>query len=131
VAIAREELLAKLLTVQKYYRVCDVHFDEQSKFPDNRNRTNLKVGSVPRFHVPGKYNFNMFDNSLLDVEVASSEIEDVPGKYDINTFDISVLDVEMASSEVADVPSKYNINTFSCNRVVIATYKLNLTTLML
>jgi hypothetical protein len=83
VAIAREELLAKLLTVQKYYRVCDVHFDEQSKFPDNRNRTNLKVGSVPRFHVPGKYNFNMFDNSLLDVEVASSEIEDVPGKYAI------------------------------------------------
>jgi hypothetical protein len=127
VAIAREELLAKLLTVQKYYRVCDVHFDEQSKFPDNRNRTNLKVGSVPRLHVPGKYNFNMF----LDVEVASSEIEDVPGKDDINTFDISVLDVEMASSEVADVPSKYNINTFSCNRVVIATYKLNLTTLML
>jgi hypothetical protein len=131
VAIAREELLAKLPIVQKYYRVCDVHFDEQSKFPDNRNRTNLKVGSVPRLHVPGKYNINMFDNSLLDVEMASSEIAVVPGKYDINTFDISVLDVEMASSEVADVPSKYNINTFSCNRVVIGTYKLNLTTLML
>ncbi|KAJ3617846.1 hypothetical protein MTP99_006936 [Tenebrio molitor] len=104
VAIAREELLAKLPIVQKYYRVCDVHFDEQSKFPDNRNRTNLKVGSVPRLHVP-------------DVEMASSEIAVVPGKYDINTFDISVLDVEMASSEVADVPSYLQVELNNPNAV--------------
>jgi hypothetical protein len=59
-----------------------------------------------------KYNINTFDNSVLDVEMASSEIADMLGKYNINTFDNSVLDVEMASSEIADVPGRYNINTF-------------------
>jgi hypothetical protein len=52
VAIGREELMSKIPTVQKHYRVCDVHFDEQSKFPFNRNRTNLKVGSIPCLHLP-------------------------------------------------------------------------------
>jgi hypothetical protein len=44
--------MSKIPTVQKHYRVCDVHFDEQSKFPFNRNRTNLKVGSIPCLHLP-------------------------------------------------------------------------------
>jgi hypothetical protein len=33
------------------------------------------------------------DTPVLDVEMASKEIADVPGKYNINTFDNSVLDV--------------------------------------
>ncbi|CAH1370016.1 unnamed protein product [Tenebrio molitor] len=37
VAIAREELMVKILTVQKYCWVCDIHFDEQSKSPDSPN----------------------------------------------------------------------------------------------
>jgi hypothetical protein len=63
VAIGREELMSKIPTVQKHYRVCDVHFDEQSKFPFNRNRTNLKVGSIPCLHLPdqnGEKNVSKF-----------------------------------------------------------------------
>jgi hypothetical protein len=44
VAIAREEFMVKILTVQKYYRVCDIHFDEQM------NNPNLQI--VPTDHYP-------------------------------------------------------------------------------
>lgn len=32
---------------RQYYHICSLHFDPDCFFPINRNRTNLKVGSIP------------------------------------------------------------------------------------
>lgn len=37
--------------VRKNYRVCDVHFDDNSKFQTYHNRTNLKYGSIPILYI--------------------------------------------------------------------------------
>lgn len=54
VAIRREDLIDIDLSKRSRYRVCDIHFAKNTKFPTNRNRTNLKAGSYPTFNLPGK-----------------------------------------------------------------------------
>lgn len=36
------------------FRVCDIHFTEDSKFQSSHNRTNLKYTAVPKLHLGGK-----------------------------------------------------------------------------
>lgn len=54
--IGRPELISKgIAQVYKSYRLCDLHFDLDTKFPTFHNRTNLKKGSIPTNILPGNY----------------------------------------------------------------------------
>lgn len=46
-AVNREDLMALTDRQRHKFRVCDVHFTEDSKFAVCRNRTNLKHNAVP------------------------------------------------------------------------------------
>lgn len=73
-SIQREDFLAKdIATVRKGYRVCDDHFEESAKFTDNKNRTNLKYGSIPLFRLPGKLRTISFISEIF-VEIGSTII---------------------------------------------------------
>ncbi|CAH1378368.1 unnamed protein product, partial [Tenebrio molitor] len=51
--IGRPELISKgIAQVYKSYRLCDLHFDLDTKFPTFHNRTNLKKGSIPTNILP-------------------------------------------------------------------------------
>ncbi|XP_063907428.1 uncharacterized protein LOC135125702 [Zophobas morio] len=51
--IGRDDLTEKgVQWIRRNYRVCDIHFDENSKFVSCHNRTNLKVGSIPNLQLP-------------------------------------------------------------------------------
>mgnify|MGYP005984389365 FL=1 len=55
--IGRDDLTEKgVQWIRRNYRVCDIHFDENSKFVSCHNRANLKVGSIPNLQLPGKNN---------------------------------------------------------------------------
>lgn len=53
-AIDRQDFLQKeKQNVRTNYRVCDIHFTDDMKFPVGKNRTNLKYGSIPSLNLPG------------------------------------------------------------------------------
>jgi hypothetical protein len=58
--IGRNDLLAIDASKRKNYRVCDVHFHEDTKFLVKNNRTNLKRGSIPSLFLNCKYSVSLY-----------------------------------------------------------------------
>ncbi|KAF5284471.1 hypothetical protein FQR65_LT13529 [Abscondita terminalis] len=80
------------ITKRKSYRVCEIHFSDDMKFKDNRNRTNLVVGAVP----------NMYLEDLSQVHVADA----VPG----TSKDMSLDVLEHGEVTYPEQPAQQNLD---------------------
>lgn len=66
---------------RRRYVVCTNHFSSADKFHENRNRTNLKYGSVPSLYLPGgiggssKSGLSAIIDEVLEAEVVKDDNE--------------------------------------------------------
>lgn len=75
-AISRPELLEISSAKERMkYMVCDRHFDENCKFPSNRNRTNLKAEAVPTLYLPEKVDADGREEIDVHVEIEDGSCE--------------------------------------------------------
>lgn len=66
IAICREELIDVDPRKRPQYRVCEIHFAEESRFAGVRNRTTLKYNACPTLELPGLLIQEYVNNSYMD-----------------------------------------------------------------